>query len=383
MMQPELPPLSRTNRRLVFIAMLISFVVLVPVLVFYAIGYRYDFETVGARFKVVGGLYIATEEKETEIYLDEAPVQDTRIFQRAAYIQNVPDGVHRVHVEGAGLTTWVKELPVFAHLVTEARSFNLPTTPQVRIVAPWINPVNQTGVFLPPTSSSTFSIATSATTTNSIEFATSTATSSYLVNSEYTYLVSLFASSTKELYASQRERQKTNQFTFDRSTLQETATTTAITTKIVQSSSIYERDGEVYVGWLGQERTIPHYFCMYYQGAKTADLYGTHVYEQLLAQIDVADGLLTTQINKRLCRREIRIDRLDQEVYYFDFMPGNTDLVLMHLTDGIYVVEVDDRAWQNTQLLYPGTNLQVLIDGRQIFVFDGTYYFEVYTELAS
>jgi hypothetical protein len=377
-MQPELPPLSRSNRRFVFISMLVSFTVLVPVLVFYAIGYRYDFETVGANFKVVGGLYISTEEDDTDIFLDEEPVEDMRIFQRAAYIQNVPDGIHRVHVEGEGLVTWVKELPVFSHLVTEARSFNLPAVPQVRVITPWINPVTQVGVFLPPMSSSTFAIAT---TTNSIEFATTTATSTYLANSEYTYLVSLFASSTKEMYATQRDNQTTNQFTFDRTLINQVATATATTTKLVQSSVIYERDGEVYVGWLGDNRTIPHYFCLYYQGIETAQLYGTHVYEQLIEQVDVADSLLSMQRNKRICRNEIRIDRLWQEVQYFNFMPGNTDLVLMHLENGVYVVEVDDRAWQNTQLLYPGTDLQVLIDGRQIYIFDGIHYLEVYTEL--
>jgi hypothetical protein len=379
-MQPQLPPLSRTNRRFVFISMLVSFAVLVPVLVFYAIGYRFDFETVGAKFKVVGGLYISTDANDTNIFLDEEPVQDMRIFQRAAYIQNVPDGVHRVHVEGEGLVTWVKELPVFAHLVTEARSFNLPAVPQVRLIAPWINPVTQAGVFLPPVASSSLMFASS---TNVVEFATSTATSTYFENTEYTYLVSLFASSTKEMFASQRESQNSNRFTFDRAVTEVASSSTATTTKLVQFSSIYERDGEVFVGWLGDERTIPHYFCLYYQGAETIQLYGQHVYEQLLAQVDIVDSLVSMQTNKRICRQEIRIDRLRQEVQYFNFMPGNTDLVLMHLSDGIYVVEVDDRAWQNTQLLYPGTNLHVLIDGRQIYIFDGTHYFEVYTELTS
>jgi len=55
----------------------------------------------------------------------------------------------------------------------------------------------------------------------------------------------------------------------------------------------------------------------------------------------------------------------------------------MHLSDGIYVVEIDDRAWQNTQLLYPGTKLDLIIDGERIMVKDNNAYFEVYTELTN
>jgi hypothetical protein len=55
----------------------------------------------------------------------------------------------------------------------------------------------------------------------------------------------------------------------------------------------------------------------------------------------------------------------------------------MHLSDGLYAVEVDDRAWQNTQLLYPGTDIHVVQDGGRIYVQDGEYYLEVFTEIAS
>ena len=68
---------------------------------------------------------------------------------------------------------------------------------------------------------------------------------------------------------------------------------------------------------------------------------------------------------------------------WFDYFPDSTDLILMHLEDGLYVVEVDDRAWQNTQPLYLGSNLEVIQDGGRIFVHDGTFYLEVFTELSS
>jgi hypothetical protein len=70
-----------------------------------------------------------------------------------------------------------------------------------------------------------------------------------------------------------------------------------------------------------------------------------------------------------------------QNVQDFNFFPGNEDLILMHLDEGIYLVEIDDRAWQNTQLLYPGRNLIMLVDGNSIFIKDGDIIVEALTEL--
>ena len=122
---------------------------------------------------------------------------------------------------------------------------------------------------------------------------------------------------------------------------------------------------------------------MIYQGEKkTSSEYGKHVTEALLKQFKGSSNLSALQ-GERVCRSDIRIDRLGKEVLWFDFFPDSGDLVLLHLEDGLYVVEVDDRAWQNTQLLYPGEDIHVVQDGGRIYVKDGEYYVEVFTEIAS
>jgi hypothetical protein len=55
----------------------------------------------------------------------------------------------------------------------------------------------------------------------------------------------------------------------------------------------------------------------------------------------------------------------------------------MLLQDGLYVVEVDDRAWQNTQAVYPGTKLDAIVDGGRIYVKDRGHLIEVLTVLPS
>ena len=47
----------------------------------------------------------------------------------------------------------------------------------------------------------------------------------------------------------------------------------------------------------------------------------------------------------------------------------------------MYVTEIDDRAWQNTQRLYPGANLDVVVENNLIYVRDGERYYELITEI--
>ena len=65
----------------------------------------------------------------------------------------------------------------------------------------------------------------------------------------------------------------------------------------------------------------------------------------------------------------------------FSFFPDSSDLVLLQLEDGLYVTEIDDRAWQNTQLLYPGENFSVVVENDSIYILENDRYFEIITEI--
>ena len=379
--QPQVQPLSHRRRQVIFILSLVAFAVAVPLLVFYAIGYRINIFDQAHSIQSVGGMYVSADAPNIAIYVDNKPVQDMRIFQHAAYIQNLTAGEHEIHVQGKGIQTWVKKLPVFAHYVTEAQSFNMPVVPQIRLITRW-----QTRSGLPVVAAKASStLPTNASSTTNIFIATSTATSTYVSNSEYAYVKSLFASSTalqKEI-ARQAALHSGSVFLFSNDASQ--ATTTATTTKTYQKTKLYEQNGEVYIAWEGQKENTPYYYCVQYQNASTTNaLYGKHVTANIKNQFA---SLVATQNDKlkappvRVCRTRIRIDRKNQQVISFNYYPGSRDLVLMHLTDGLYVVEADDRAWQNTQPLYLGKNIQVVVDGGQIYVKQNDYYFEVYTSL--
>jgi len=381
---PDVQPLSRTHRKIVFILAIVLFSCTVPVLVFHAMGYRFDFSSSDTNFKKVGGMYVSSDIDDVGIYVDDQLVEDMRVFQNAAYIQNLESGMYQIHTQKEGLQTWVKELPVFAHYVTEAQGFNMPSVPQLRLVTEFMTGDNASVIF----ENATTTHFANASTTNTFFVATSTATTSYTYNQEYAFLEQLFASSTEKrlLTESQNEiTEKSFLFSADLPATTSLAEPVATTTKHWNDVSLYELNDEVYARWTGKPDDVPHYFCVSGIGATSTELYyGSHVYEAFedeysASSTDTLSDVLV--VADRFCRTQIRIDRLWQDVQWFDFFPGSRDHVLMQLQDGLYVVEVDDRAWQNTQMLYSGDYLEVLLDGGRIFVKDHGYIFEVFTEL--
>lgn len=348
-----------------------------PALIFYTSGNRVIFSDDTTNIVSMGGIYLGNDLDEIEVYIDEELVEKSRLFRRALYIEDIAAGIHRVHVQQADLQTWVKELPVYPHIVTETYSFNMPTVPQTRLIGRYLT---DTGVAVVPISATTTGVFAHASITNAYIATSTTATSSWEINPEYTYVDELFkaTSTTRSSLLSRMQAQLESSFRFSSATPtpQTTeATTTAVINRDIELAAI---DGEIVATWLNEREDAPYYFCVRYDTASTtAERYGEHVARDVIAE--VASSSLAVSEGERFCRRSIQIDRNQQDVYLYDFLPGSTDLVLLHLEDGLYVTEIDDRSWQNTQLLYPGEDIMVIVDDGQILVQDGPRYFEVLT----
>src|SRR5690606_24786080 len=82
---------------------------------------------------------------------------------------------------------WVKELPVYAHLVTEAQAFNLPMIPEVRLIT---QGRTASGVAVLTASSSVLETATAS---NQYLFEPRAATSTMASNTEFVDLIAYFA----------------------------------------------------------------------------------------------------------------------------------------------------------------------------------------------
>jgi hypothetical protein len=377
-MQPTVKPLSAWRRKIVFGSLLTIFLFCLPVAIFYAAGYRYDFSAQKPVFTVTGGFYILADATDSVIYIDDKEVTNARAFRDAFYIQGLEPGKHRVHVQGKGLHTWVKELAIYPHIVTEVESFNLPIIPQVRLITEYRNSSNLAVIF--PISSST-PVLRIASSTISFIVSTSTATTTLTTNAEFALLDSLFREKASTSLA-QKSLIVSDQFGFATTTNYNLATSSATTTLVRDNLMLYTDNGEVYLRTNSVNRKdIPRYFC-----TEAEDLEKILVDEEMaLSDTIPSETSLSNLAGDKLlpCRLEIRIDRQNQLVNGFDFFPTNTNLVIMHLENGIYVVEADDRAWQNSQLLYPGNDLEMLLYRGGIFIKENEIIFEVLPEFTS
>ncbi len=381
-------PLSKKRRSFLFWSLLVLFVVAVPIFVFYATGYRYDVFAPDATITATGGLYISVSTDEGEVFLNNERVEDSRIFRSALYIQNIMPGLQRVHVQAPGYHTWVKELPVYPHIVTEASTFLLPIIPQVRPITQYVTATG-TPIYLGiATTTRLFSFAS---TTVPFMATSSRATTTLRSNDEFTYVSGLFATTTATTttpFISRVVDEARGIFepgeaaTTSTSTEEVVVATTTITEREV---TVFERGDDIVVRFLGSERTIPYYFCIPDDIAtSTSERYEAQVIaarQALAEEIELRNDIETTTTAERQCRREIIIDRQGQKIVSFAFFPGSTDLIVLHRQDGIFVTEIDDRAWQNTQQLYPASAEAMVIDGGRIYVRDGGRYLEILTEL--
>jgi hypothetical protein len=374
-------PLPRARRRFVFVSLLLFFVCAVPIFVFYATGYRYDFLNPDATITATGGLYVSVGAEEGEVFLDEEPVRDSRLFREAMYIQNLTPGLKRLHVQAPGLHTWVKELPVYPYIVTEVAAFQLPLVPQVRPITEF---QTSTGTAVYLRTSSTTKLFDGVSTTVPFIATTTRATTTFERNSEYTFILSLFATSTTA--TSTLLNRVVGEVTDALQLSDKSPTTTepvATTSKQVDDLILQEQGDDIVVTYIGNERNIPYYFCVPQAAlASTSELYGPSVMRGVSLVLAAVPEESESNTLNRLCRNSILIDRQNQTVLNFDFFPGTTDLVVLHRTDGVFVVEVDDRSWQNTQALYPYPVDEVVVNNGRIYAKQGTALFELVPELA-
>jgi hypothetical protein len=381
--EPQISGMSSRRRAVFFWGLVSVFLCALPAMIFYTTGYRLTFEEDSETMVVTtGGVYVSTQSTEVEVYLDEEQIERPRLFRNAYYIQNIDAGVRRIVVQGSGLQTWVKEIPVDARIVTEAAAFNVPTVPRLRPITKFQTATGASVYFSSSTPSTLFSKATSTT-----EFivATTSQTLTYVENPEYEFIVSLFGTSTATTTSIFADFiRDMDRFRF-RASGEEIAAASTTTLETIEQNDIalVTRELELYAVWNGQPNDVPYYFCVSSSTiASTSDRYGEHVADAVFAQLGTTTATSTlVTVDDRICRTEIKLDRLRQDVYLYDFYPGSSDLVLLHLEDGLYLTEIDDRSWQNTQLLYPGTDMRLILENGIIYVQTDDQYFEVIPEI--
>ena len=278
----------------------------------------------------------------------------------------------------------MKELPVFPFIVTEAEAFALPLTPQVRPITEF---KTSTGTAVMVSTSTIDSLFAGVSTTVAIIATTSKATSTLVHNVEYDYIIGLFATSTtaSTTLLGRVASEVSDAFTFAPKTPVASSTTQVATTTVIQDDlKLYQLGDDVYVNYIGSSQNIPYYFCVPEASlASTSELYGVQVMQGVALILATSSSeIISESVNRnRICRSTIRIDRQWQSVVSFSFYPSATDLIVLHRSDGVFVTEIDDRSWQNTQALYPHPVDELVIDAGRLYAKRGTLILELITTL--
>lgn len=120
--------MTKKTRLLLFISLIIIFLLAAPTMLFYAMGYSFDWQK--KKPVITGGIYLKSFPKKAKIYLNEHPKNYTpRLLKRL-----VP-GEYQIKITKDGYYSWQKKMEVKSKLVAEARNiFLFPQNQKIELV---------------------------------------------------------------------------------------------------------------------------------------------------------------------------------------------------------------------------------------------------------
>ena len=111
------------KRRLLGAFFFLLFLVLAPMIIFYANG-----NILGDSWNILatGGIYIQSMESGSELYLNDNLKDTTTFFTRDYFVKNLKSGQYTILVKKTGYNEWKNTIDVFENKVSETRVFMLP-----------------------------------------------------------------------------------------------------------------------------------------------------------------------------------------------------------------------------------------------------------------
>lgn len=137
------PSLSRKTRNIIFYGLILVFVLVAPILVAIAYGYRFDF--VKGKVEQTGGIFIKSRTPQLSIFLNNKFVKETSFLPGGALLPEIERGTYLLRIEKEGYHPWSKTVKVDPLIVTELRNIILiprpvtyatPTKSELALLAP-------------------------------------------------------------------------------------------------------------------------------------------------------------------------------------------------------------------------------------------------------
>ncbi|MFH1129612.1 MAG: PEGA domain-containing protein [Patescibacteria group bacterium] len=121
--------MTRKTRRIIFYLFVVIFIIVVPMIIFYALGYNFDFDK--KTIVATGGIYLKSDPSRAEIYINDKLKTTTNKL-----IKRLSPKIYNVKITKENFYPWEKNLIVQPNLVTKANSIILlPTNPKISLVA--------------------------------------------------------------------------------------------------------------------------------------------------------------------------------------------------------------------------------------------------------
>ncbi len=110
--------------RLIILGLCVTaFLITVPYIVLYSLGYRIDFANM--RLRGTGGIYVYAEPTPSSITVDSLPASTNSYFSSAVFVQNLIPGNHNVVIKKDGYVDYQKTLEVQEKEVTKLENVTL------------------------------------------------------------------------------------------------------------------------------------------------------------------------------------------------------------------------------------------------------------------
>ncbi len=321
-------PLSNKLRWLLLVLLGIVFIAGTPVLIGYSKGYRF-----GDALDLIatGGMIIYNDVANTEVYLNGVYVKKSGTVFRNTLIQNLfPRKLYTVRVEKVGYQTWSKELTVEPNLVTEVRVLMLPVPSLIAWTA------------IPATTTSPSGLLGVGTTSTQV------------------------ATTTEHVQLLDRLVRNLGQFEV------EVGTTTYVTVRGVRTATTSIVKETRYPEWLQEIASST--------GFKGAE------------NVRERDGIVTWLKDGNIFGAWVRYDeappffmctKVCEELFVFDwsepflqyeFFPNRGDVLVVATEKGVFAVEIDVRGMRNVHTIIEAPNLQFLLDGEELIVYNGATF---------
>ena len=103
--------MSKKTRTILFLICLFLFFSSAPLVILYSQGYRFDLNPPagGIKFTQTGGLFIKTEPKQVEIYVNNELTKKTDFFFGSALIENLLPKRYKIEVKKDGYLPEIRE----------------------------------------------------------------------------------------------------------------------------------------------------------------------------------------------------------------------------------------------------------------------------------